>query len=154
MRYAILPLRACLLLLLSIALVWSPTLARTRATAVPLAQEPTPAQATQSATELPSDRRREPRSGSDPHAGHHSAVTQAQRLAAPQSAGATPSPTNLLLNPGFELDADGDTRPNNWTTHRYVTRQLYRPAYQCRAGSHRARGAVCLCRSGRLEGAA
>ncbi|HSL46392.1 MAG TPA: carbohydrate binding domain-containing protein [Anaerolineales bacterium] len=34
-----------------------------------------------------------------------------------------PPPTgNLLLNPGFELDANNDSRPDSWTTHSIFTR--------------------------------
>jgi hypothetical protein len=35
---------------------------------------------------------------------------------------ATMSKANRLLNPGFELDANNDTRPDNWTTTTQVTR--------------------------------
>jgi hypothetical protein len=54
---------------------------------------------------------------------------------------ATPTPTgegpaeNLLQNGGFELDANGDTRPDNWTSNTRVTRS----AAVVRSGSYAMR---------------
>ncbi|MFQ3632406.1 LamG-like jellyroll fold domain-containing protein, partial [Roseiflexus sp.] len=54
---------------------------------------------------------------------------------------ATPAPIgegpaqNLLQNGGFELDANGDTRPDNWTTNARVTRS----AAVVRSGSYAIR---------------
>ena len=59
----------------------------------------------------------------------------------PVSPTATPTPTgegpavNLLQNGGFELDANGDTRPDNWTTNTRVTRS----AAVVRSGSYAMR---------------
>jgi hypothetical protein len=35
----------------------------------------------------------------------------------------SPTPSNLLKNPGFELDANNDTRPDSWTSNSKFTRR-------------------------------
>jgi hypothetical protein len=49
-----------------------------------------------------------------------------------------PTTVNLLQNPGFELDANADNRPDNWTSNAKFTRSatsIYTGSY---AGRHRA----------------
>lgn len=50
----------------------------------------------------------------------------------------SPSPTNLLLNPGFEIDANNDTRPDNWTSNSRFTRSNAVVRSGSFSGRHRA----------------
>ncbi len=47
----------------------------------------------------------------------------------------TPPTVNLLQNPSFELDANGDSRPDSWTTNSQFTRSTL----VVQAGSHAGR---------------
>jgi len=49
---------------------------------------------------------------------------------------------NLMANPGFELDANGDTRPDNWTTNNAFTRSSAVIHGGSFAGRHQSTGNV------------
>lgn len=51
---------------------------------------------------------------------------------------ATPAAENLLLNPGFELDADGNGRPDSWGSTSRFTRSGDAPLTGTYSGRHRA----------------
>jgi hypothetical protein len=51
---------------------------------------------------------------------------------------AAPPPSNLLANPGFELDANGDTKPDSWSQNNKFTRSSAGPHGGSYAGKFRA----------------